>query len=253
MTIASDLVEVAIQIALEYSQELIMQCPHCKIGVGFRWQPLCAITDEKGDALEKPAANLAQWHKAGWAICSECEKFVLGIWQFEYSLPEDPLDTSRVLRTTSGSWWAVPHLASEAPRDAATLPKEYAANYDEAYRVLPISYRAAAAFGRQVLTDLLADHGYPSRRLSQQIKAFIADGKAAVSLTDNLKAFQTMADFGLHTKKDEEGQIVEVELEEAEWTLGVVERFIDYFLSGPDLDQEMQARAAAKRHAAGEP
>jgi hypothetical protein len=60
-----------------------------------------------------------------------------------------------------------------------------------------------------------------------------------------------IGNFGAHTQRDYLDQIIDVDQDEAAWTLDVIERLFDYFIAGPEADAQMRERMAEKLEAAG--
>lgn len=65
-----------------------------------------------------------------------------------------------------------------------------------------------------------------------------------------------IANFGAHTQADDQAEIIDVSVEEAEWTLEIVERLFDYFIVTPEknketretFDQKLKADVRRLRH-----
>jgi hypothetical protein len=140
-------------------------------------------------------------------------------------------------------WWAVPKKRS--PRILDPLVKDpFRRDYLEASAILEDSPRMSAVLARKILADLLETLGNVTRslKLSTMIDAFEKQGGHPSHVTGNLDYLREIADFSAHTQKDELGNIVDVEPEEAEWTLEVVDTLFDYFIVGPEKDKERRAQ-----------
>ena len=72
-----------------------------------------------------------------------------------------------------------------------------------------------------------------------------------MAVRENLHHLREIADFSAHTQTDEQQERLEVEPEEAEFTLNVVERRIDYFIVAPEKDRKLREGMDAKIEKAG--
>jgi hypothetical protein len=100
--------------------------------------------------------------------------------------------------------------------------------------------------------DLLKKYaGKDAKRLTAQIDSFTKESGHPSSLTSNLHHFREVGDFGAHTQEDENASIIDVDREEAEWTLDLVDRLFDYFIVQPAKDEAIKGRLDAKIERAG--
>jgi hypothetical protein len=60
-----------------------------------------------------------------------------------------------------------------------------------------------------------------------------------------------IADFSAHTQTDQDDEIINVTLEEAQWTLKIVADLFDYFIVAPKKDEELRTAFDKKIEAAG--
>jgi len=128
-------------------------------------------------------------------------------------------------------------------------------DYREASLILELSPRASAILSRRVLADLLEQYAsLTNYRLSVRIDNFIADTRHPTTVRDPMHVLRSMADLGAHTKRDSTDQdlIIDVTVEEAEWTLNVLDRLFDYFIVSPAQDAAMKDAINEKRRAAGQ-
>jgi hypothetical protein len=156
-----------------------------------------------------------------------------------------------------GKWFAVPRKPSPRPIDPL-VKDPFRFDYLEASVILEDSPRTSAMLARRILADLLEEYGHVQRslKLSKMIDNFVESGQHPSYVTENLHYLREIADFGAHTQKDELGNIVDVEPNEAEWTLNVVDTLFDYFIVGPEKDKMRRGAfdkkvAAAKRKPIG--
>jgi hypothetical protein len=124
-----------------------------------------------------------------------------------------------------------------------------ARDYQEAHAILSDSPKSAAALARRMLADVLATYGgYNQFLLSKRLDAFYNDSAhACTALKENAAYLVEIGNFGAHTQKDQvTAVVVDVEPDEAEWTLNVVNGLFDYFIVGPARDRLMKQRLAEK-------
>jgi len=110
----------------------------------------------------------------------------------------------------------------------------------------------SVVLSRRILADLLeAFAGQAQFSLAARIEKFVADANHPRQLRDNLQHFREIADFGAHTQKDDQAEVLDVGREEAEWTLDLLDRLFDYFIVTPDRDQKMRDAMDERIKAAG--
>ena len=118
--------------------------------------------------------------------------------------------------------------------------------------ILDDSYRMSATLSRKVLADLLAEFaGCNNRNLTDAINAFIQDKSHPQRIRENLHHLRVMGNLSVHTKKDSNGQILEVDKDEAEWSLKVVSDLFDYFIIDPEKDKKQRTAFNNKLEEAG--
>jgi hypothetical protein len=128
----------------------------------------------------------------------------------------------------------------------------YRRDYLEAAAILDDSPRMSAVLSRRILGDLLAQYAdLTMNSLKAQIDAFIADEGRPYELRANLHYLREMGDFGAHTQKDEQAEVIDVAQDEATWTLDVIDDLFDYFIVSPQKSQSMRLGMAKKVEEAG--
>jgi hypothetical protein len=238
-----------------------VKCPHCGENTPELWQDFAIFTDWKGAALEKPVRFLSMEPGdsrfiganlyINWMVCPNeiCKQIIIKIHRI--------LNPRRGEIFTPGfrfeeQWFAVPRKPFPRPLDPLVLDP-YRRDYLEAALILDDSPRMSAILARKIVADLLESYGQVKRslKLSKMMDEFIESGRHPSHVTENLHYLREVADFSAHTQKDELGNIVEVNLGEAEWTLEVVDTLFDYFIIGPEKDKRRRANIDKKIEAAG--
>lgn len=128
------------------------------------------------------------------------------------------------------------------------VPEPFRSDYLEAAALLEISPRMSAVLSRRLLYDLLQRYaGIAEYTLKGSIDKFISDTTHPTRVRENLHLLREMGDFGAHTQTtNDQAQIVNVERDEAEWTLSVIDRLFDYFIVSPAKDAALHDAWADK-------
>ncbi|MCH8222546.1 MAG: DUF4145 domain-containing protein [Chloroflexi bacterium] len=159
--------------------------------------------------------------------------------------------TTSVIAENLEEWFALPRKGSARPVDDL-VPDKYKRDYQEASLILGDSPRMSAVLARRILADLLEEYAECKQYgLADRIDAFVKDTNHPRDLRKNLHYVREVGDFGAHTKTDVEGQIIDIESEEAEWTLDVIDNLFDYFIIGPERDADRRAGVTQKMEQAG--
>jgi hypothetical protein len=229
-----------------------MKCPTCGQNTPDDWQPLYIraprgpgfITELKGQSLPSEPAEPVT---LDYMLCAnkECGELVIRVHEHRVRVVDGAIDM-----VETDSWLAHPR-ASRQPIDPA-ITGEFRRDYEEAAVILDPSPRMSAVLSRRILGDLLERYaGQNSFSLTTRIDNFIKDTKHPHYLRENLHHFREIADFGAHTQRNHQAEIINVDRDEAEWTLDLVDRLFEYFIIGPQRDQKMRAAMDAKVKDAG--
>jgi Domain of unknown function (DUF4145) len=240
------------------------KCLHCNVPNPEVWQPLVAITDADGKALSAPGSRItvrlpefqiiqddryymAQSGMLFWTQCRnvDCGKMVVA---FRFGKHHE-FESSPTL---SQEWFAIPQQRAARPVDKR-VPEPFRRDYIEASLILDDSPRMSSVLSRRILQDLLEQFADRKEyKLEDRIDLFIADPRFPSTIKDNLHHLRDIANFGAHTKKDKAtGEIIEVDRNEAEWTLEVLDGLFDYFIVGPAKHKERREEWDKKRSATG--
>lgn len=226
-----------------------MKCPFCCDNTAEVWIPLLNNHDSDRQNIGKSShclymgsqllpPNRRRYIQVEWMQCQspDCEELIVRVTRRD-------VDNSK-------QWFAVPRKT--VPTIDPLVPENYARDYNEAWMILDDSYRMSATLSRKVLADLLADFGgLKNRNLTDAVNAFIEDRSHPKRIQENLHHLRVMGNLGAHTKKDSDGQILEIDKDEAEWSLKVVSDLFDYFIIGPVKDSEQRTAFNKKLKDAG--
>jgi Domain of unknown function (DUF4145) len=212
-----------------------MKCPHCLVEFheDQTWWSVSLAADSEGV----------------WSLtrrtCPACKKFVIYL-ENGTPIPGLPFGQGQqgvrmqVLTKLMMVW---PKGVSRAPVPIE-VPPEIVEDYKEASLVLSDSPKASAALSRRCLQNLLRGAGGVKHGdLSAEIQQVLDSGKLPTQIADNIDAIRHIGNFAAHPNKSRStGEVLPVELGEAEWNLDVLESLFDFYFVQP-------ARAKAKRDA----
>lgn len=133
-----------------------------------------------------------------------------------------------------------PRRANRKPLPVG-VPKEIAADYEEACLVLSVSAQASAALSRRCLQALLHKQGFHQNGLVEQIAA--ARPSLPSDTSSALDQVRVIGNFAAHPMKSKNtGEIIQVEPVEADLNLEVLEALFEHYYERP-------ARLTAKKAA----
>jgi len=235
---------------------VFMKCPFCRHDIAAAWQHYFIQSDDLGRKLNQFLPQLqttALRHGVGvpvtvyarWLKCqnTECQEIVVQITSAEHGKPED-------------SWIALPKRPA-IPLLHELVTEPFRQDYLEACTILEDSPRMSAVLSRRLLADLLEKYaGLKQYALAQRIDEFINDTRHPLWIRENLHYLREMGDFGAHTQQDKtvvtstvpapanvtaEPVIINVDKQEAEWTLTIIADLFEYFIIAPQRDKVIRA------------
>jgi len=222
-----------------------MKCPTCGENTPDSWQALFRSAEGGGitHGMSRGPTGLIGI-TLDWMQCAndKCKEAVVRIHQSAHGSLADVVEKE--------TWYACPRRSRR--KVDPLVPESFTRDYDEATAILDLSPRMSAVLTRKIVGDLLAQYANQTqRRITQQMEAFAADTSHPRGVRENLHHLREIADFGAHTQKTERDEIIEATREEAEWTLGVVDRLFDYFIVTPQKDAEIRTAFDEKIAEAG--
>lgn len=133
------------------------------------------------------------------------------------------------------------------------VPEAIGEDHTEACLVLADSPKASAALSRRCLQNVLREaRGVKHGNLYDEIEEAIKSGSLPSHISEALHAVRAIGNFAAHpTKSQTTGEIVPVEVGEAEWNLDVLETLFDFCYVQPAKLAEKKAALDTKLRDAG--
>lgn len=226
-----------------------MKCPHCRIEIhpNFKKTHLetysVAVTPDEDSYIDILNYSVKSM------LCPNpaCSKIII-------FLCEDYNDGIS-LTSSQNETQIFPYGISRPPCPIEVNDKDIVEDYEEACKVLSLSPKASAALSRRCLQHLLRSKANTTERdLSKQIQEVIDSGKLPSHLTDSIDAIRNIGNFAAHPIKDKStGEILPVEVGEAEWNLDVLELLFDFYYVQPSINLKKKQQLNLKLQAAGKP
>jgi len=138
---------------------------------------------------------------------------------------------------------AYPHAETLRPVPPE-VPSPYKDDFTQACAVLSLSPKASAALSRRNLQAILREKAQTKKKdLADQIEEVINSGHVPTHIQEGLDAVRNTGNFAAHPiKSTSTGEIVEVELGEAEWDLDVLESLFDFLFCPTCAYSKTQSR-----------
>jgi Domain of unknown function (DUF4145) len=212
-----------------------MKCPHCQQGIHESFV--------RGGAFV--VFNSRQW-TSYYQTCPECLEDIITL--------EALIISSQGNHPYVDKFIAYPQRSSSRPVPSE-VPDPYKQDFNEAVAVLNLSPKASAALSRRNLQAILRDKaGANKKDLFNQIEEVIATGKLPSHISEGLHAVRQIGNIAAHSIKSvTTGEIVEVEIGEADWNLDIIESLFDFYFVQPAIVAKRKAEINKKLKDAGKP
>jgi len=128
-------------------------------------------------------------------------------------------------------------FASSRPPVPPQVDDLFSIDYREACLILTLSPKASAALSRRCLQNVLREKaGVKKGDLSNEIQQIIDSKTLPSHLSESIDAIRNIGNFAAHPlKSTSTGEIVDVEIGEAEWLLDVLEALFDFYFVQPAI------------------
>lgn len=215
-----------------------MKCPHCRV--------------EFHDNPEKTTIGVDA--DGGWILvkrdCPACKRMIL-------QLVNGPPQYNQFRQFTNiekaSKFFLVHPKGISRPPCPTEVLKEFAEDYTEACLVISDSLKASAALSRRCLQHILRETAkVKPNNLANEIQQVIDSGTLPSHLVEVIDAVRNIGNFAAHPLKSEKsGEILPVELMEAEWNLDVLEALFDFYFVQPAVVRKKRAALDKKLKEAG--
>jgi hypothetical protein len=216
-----------------------LECPVCgKVSrPEWRWFYADTYDSDSGELRARQEKHKFERVAVDWMRCAheECEQLIVRVHE------------TRVTGWVDGSggpvmeemvWTARPRFGESKREIPAEVPEPFRTDYLEAAALLDLTPRMSAVLSRSILADLMEKYlSLTDFGLNERINKFRSDSKQPQQLRDGAHHFREIGDFGSHTQRNEQDQIIPVGREDAEWMLGYLDRFLDFYVVGPEKDR----------------
>lgn len=246
--------------------EMAFTCPNCTATLADKsWLDVLFEDEEGGEPKDRIDSRAEDWDSSRvgkipihrittgrWLRCLECRHILVRFTQIRRQ-PVSGKYPRQWPELSAKTWLVVPSRSTRPvpPEVDEAIPQQIQI-YREAAAILDESPSASAVLSRRVLADLLKKYAKREEfKLADRIDKFNEDTSHPSGLRDNLHHFREISDFSAHTQEDDQANIVDIDHDEAEWTLDLVDRLFDYFIVTPARDKEMRAKMDKKIKEAG--
>lgn len=217
-----------------------MICPQCSTVVHIDWFST--------DAIEKATGNRGEY-EIEYGLCPNCEKPIV------YLLHGKPKYVDGNYSIDNPIWKKMIFPKESRLENTQDIPYQYLDDYEEALKVLASSPKSSAALTRRLLQNILREEYKLKRRaLSEEIKEFIAIPGVPSHLSSAVDAIRQIGNLAAHPTKDKTtGEIVPVEVGEAEWLIEVIEALFDFTFIQPKKLERRKEDLNKKLDSIGKP
>jgi hypothetical protein len=202
-----------------------MKCPHCLVEINPNFKEIFLGPDKESFwslfIMNCPNPNCGK--KIIDLACGEPTKDQYG----------NPVQGLRVIASRQ----TVRPFASSRPPVPPEVDELFAKDYYEACLILSFSPKASAALSRRCLQNVLREKaGVKKNDLSNEIQQILDSKFLPSHLSESIDAIRNIGNFAAHPlKSTSTGEIVDVEIGEAEWLLDVLESLFDFYFVQPAI------------------
>jgi hypothetical protein len=220
-----------------------MKCPHCNIGIRLEIENLATYPLKQTSGDKRIGIELSH------GFCPECNELIVILKRGEYAFVESEYE----LKSIQEESFLYPKCFQKVVDPL--VPDYYRNAFNEANAVLSISPKASAALSRRLLQSLLRDeYQIIDKDLVKQIEKFIERHDIPSDVSQAVDAIRNIGNFAAHPNKYKNtGEIVDVEVGEAEWLIEVLEALFDVKFIQPQQAQERKNKLNEKLASLGKP
>ncbi len=216
-----------------------MKCAHCSI----EFHP-------KHELLKLGKDRDAEWCIFKF-ICPKCDRMMLILLEgTTMTIGPNSLSTN-----FENGKIIYPRINSLRPPCPNEVPDNFSQDYKEACDVIELSPKASAALSRRCLQNILREKGnIKNGNLANEIQQVLDSGQLPSTISDILDAVRNVGNFAAHPIKSQStGEIIEVDIGEAELNLDVIEALFDFYFVQPEKVNLKKNKINKKLKDAGKP
>jgi len=201
-----------------------MKCPHCIVEVNPNFKEMTLGSDKEGHwslfTMNCPNPN--------------CGRMIIDLAMGE---PRRNNVGQFVSLSKIASRQTVRPFSSSRPPVPQEVDAAFATDYNEACLILSLSPKASAALSRRCLQSILREKaGVKKGDLAGEIQQVLDNHSLPAHLSESIDAIRNIGNFAAHPlKSTSTGEIVAVEVGEAEWLLDVIEALFDFYFVQPAI------------------
>ena len=222
-----------------------MKCPHCLVSFHDSWSSWVGTTGRVSSSDCKAKFQLSS------TVCPACMQLI-------FRMSRKPL---RIVTPTGKTGNEVPvtqtifYPKGTARPVPVEVKDEFANDFREACLVIGDSEKASAALSRRCLQNLLREKAETKAKdLAPQIQEVLDSGKLPSHLADAIDGVRVIGNLAAHPiKSTHTGEVIEVELGEAEWLLETLEGLFDFYFVQPAKLEGKKGVLNKKLEEAGKP
>ena len=222
-----------------------MKCPHCLVSFHDAWTRWFSFEEEVpgGGYKETEFYFDCKWRfQFKRTLCSACGQLIFRVDR-----------SSRSGGSVLESITAYPKGTSRPVPPA--VEGKFESDFREACLVIGDSEKASAALSRRCLQNLLREKAETKAKdLAPQIQEVLDSGKLPSHLADAIDGVRVIGNFAAHPiKSTHTGEVIAVELGEAEWLLETLEGCFDFYFVQPAKLEKKRDALNKKLKEAGKP
>lgn len=216
-----------------------MICPHCSTVVKFDWRLTSPLENKDNVAFE-----------IFYGECPNCDKLVIGLQKGTVGY-----ESGHGLHIKNIDWEKTIFPQQNSFQDEKEIPSKYLEDYEEAIKVISASPKASAALSRRLLQNIIREEfKIKDKSLIKEIDKFSQLPGIPSHITDAVDAVRNIGNLAAHPTKDlNTGEIVPVEIGEAEWLIEVIEALFDFTFIQPKKLEKRKNELNIKLEKVGKP
>lgn len=216
---------------MEIQRDVPLTCPHCQIQIEQRGMNY---------TLDSEYADF-------WAIeryyCRTCRKSIIFLIPGRRGFATRGNDS--ILWMDEQRMMVYPRVGRPISEE---IPESYRQDYIEASLIIQDSPRASAALARRCLQNIIRNElNITKKNLHQEINECIKQGRLPPRLKEDLHTLREVGNIAAHPlTSDITGEIVNVDHQEAEYTLAILEDVFEHLFITPARHQKRRERIQKK-------